>query len=258
MPLHLFGYYENQAAGTTKEITVIPDDVLTRTGDTRFMVPVGLHNIYFGFVGGQSLGDAYIFTPSLETKKFRCRIIPRKVGGVTLDKDDPELYVPSPPLRLVDTEELSFIAQNTDTTSARPVVGIFALGIDTLPPAPAGEPILVRCVGTTTLTPYKWTTVKVTPEVQLEAGTYALVGFIPISAGCIAARVIIPGQVWRPGVPGIAGSEPSALDFAHGLYDKLPTYEMGRFAHISIPEFQFLSSSADTSEVVYMKLVKVG
>jgi len=257
MPLHLFGYYESQAAGTTKEITVIPDDVLTRTGDTRFMIPVGLHNIYFGFVAGQNLGDAYIFAPSLESRKYRCRVFPKKVGGVTLDNDNPELWIPSPPIRLADTEELSFIAQNTDTASARPVVAVFGLGLDTLPPPPAGEPIWVRAVGTTTLTAYRWTTVRVVPEVQLEAGTYALIGFIPISAGCIGARVIIPGQVWRPGVVGIPGTEPSALDYAFDLYNALPQYEMGRFAHISIPEFQFLSSSADTSEVVYMKLVKV-
>ena len=256
MPLHLFAYYENLGAGAFKEINVVRDDVLTRTSDTRFMIPPGLHNIYFGFVGGVTLGDAYIFTPSLETKKFRCRIIPKKVGDVVIDKDNPEVWVLETPLRLMDTEELSLYAQNTSDASSH-TVGVFALGLDTLPPPPAGEKILVRAVGGTTLTPYQWTTVKVIPEVQLEAGTYALVGFIPISAGCIACRVIIPGQVWRPGVIGIAGGEPTALDFAMGLFDKLPKYEMGRFAHISIPEFQFLSKSADTWEVVYMYLVKV-
>jgi hypothetical protein len=257
MPLHLFAYYENLAANAFKEVTVVRDDVLTRTSDTRFMIPAGLHNVYFGFVGGATLGDAYIFTPSLETKKFRCRLIPKKVGDTVIDKYNPEVWVPDPPIRLMDTEELSLYAQNTSTSATSATVGVFALGLDTLPPIPAGERILVKATGTTTLTAYTWTTVRVIPEVQLEAGTYALIGFIPISDGCIAARVIIPGQVWRPGVIGIAGTEPSALDFENKLFDKYPKYEMGRFSHITIPEFQFLSKTADTSEVVYMYLVKV-
>jgi hypothetical protein len=58
-------------------------------------------------------------------------------------------------------------------------------------------------------------------------------------------------------VIGIPGTEPSALDFENNLFDKYPKYEMGRFSHITIPEFQFLSKTADTSETVYMYLVKV-
>ena len=258
MPLHTFAFYESIAANTTKEVNTVQDDVLTRTATTRFMVPAGLKNLYWGFVGGQYLGDAYIFAPSLEVKRFRCRIFPKKVGDTVLDKDNAELWVPSRPISLKETEEVSLIAQNTSGSASSPTVGVFALGADALPPPPAGDIIIVRATGTTTLTAYAWTTVKVTPEVQLEAGVYSLVGFVPISAGAVAARAIIPGQVWRPGVPAIAGSEPSALDFEHDLFRVLPLYEMGRFSHLAIPEFQFLSKSADTTEVVYLYLVKVG
>jgi hypothetical protein len=257
MPLHLFAYKETVPANTTKELTIVKDDVLTRTGDTRFMVPVGLHNVVFGFCGGVDLGDAYIKTASLETKRYIARIIPKNVAGVTVSKDAPEIYVPKVPLKLADTEEIMVVAQNTNNTTARDIVAVLALALDTLPAIPTGEPFVVKCTGTTTLTPFEWTSVKLIPEVTLPVGTYAITGMLPISSGCIAARLLIPGQVWRPGVFGVAGSEPSALDFAQGLLDKLPRYEMGRFPHNAIPEVQFLSASADTDEVVYLELVKV-
>jgi len=257
MPLHTFAFYESIAANTTKEVNTVQDDVLTRTATTRFMVPVGLKNLYWGFVGGVNLGDAYVSAPSLITRKFTLRIIPKKIGDTVIDKDNAEIWLPPRPVTLKETEEVSLIAQNTSTSAASATVGVLSLGVDALPPVPSGDIILVKATGSTTLTAYTWTSVKVTPEVQLEAGTYALVKFIPISAGCIAARVIIPGQVWRPGMPGIAGTEPSALDFEYDLLSAIPMFEMGRFSHLAIPEFQFLSKSADTSEVVYMYLVKV-
>jgi hypothetical protein len=257
MPVHVFAFYENVAANTTKEITIVRDDVLTRTGDTRFMVPVGLHNLLWGFVAGVKLGDAYVKTASLETRRYVCRPFPKRIGDTVVTPDAPEIWLPDPPIKLTDTEEIALVAQNTDTSSAQATVGVFALALDTLPAVPAGEPFILRCTGSTTLTAYQWTSVKLTPEVTLPVGTYAVVDFLPISAGCIAARLLVPGQVWRPGVLGVAGSEPTALDHCALFGKLLPKYEMGRFPHNAIPEVQFLSKSADTSEVVYLKLVKV-
>lgn len=258
MVMHTFGYYKSKNTTAEEEIDVIVDDVLTRTAQTRFMIPANLTKIVWGFAGGAYLGDARLLTPSLETKKYRLRIIPR---NTTSDKPDTQtnlIFAPSPPVSLTATEELSFLATVTDTTSARDIVGIFTLAPDTLPPTPAGEPIWVRCTGNTTLSAYKWTTVKITPEVQLEAGTYALLKAIGYSANAIAVRFIIPGLVWRPGFPAVSGAnEHTALSKADYVLEKIPETDYGRFTHLAIPEVQFLASSADSSEVVYMKLVKV-
>jgi hypothetical protein len=35
-------------------------------------------------------------------------------------------------------------------------------------------------------------------------------------------------------------------------------YNYGVFTHKAIPQFEFLANGADTSEVVYMKVVKIG
>lgn len=258
MVLHTFGFYKLKNTTTEEEIDVIPDDILTRTSTTRFMIPPGLTKLYWGFAGAGSLGEARLYAPSLETKKYRLRIIPRNIYSVLISGDYGYVFKPNPPVSFAATEEISFYASLTDATTSKTVVGVFTLGPDTLPPLPRGEPFWIRCVGSTTLTAYRWTSVKLTPEVQLEAGTYALISAIGISAGAIAIRFIIPGLVWRPGFPAVAANtEYEGVSVARRIINDLIETEYGRFSHLSIPEVQFLSATADTSEVVYMKLVKV-
>ena len=258
MVLHVFAYRKSKTTTTEEEIDVVSDDVLTRTAGTRFMVPAGLTKIYWGFASGAYLGEARLYTPSLETRKYRARIIPRNINDNNPVSSFDLIYLPTPPLSLMATEELSFLATVTDATAARNIIGVFALGPDTLPPKPAGEPIWVRATGSTTLTANTWTTVKITPEVQLEAGTYALINAICYSAGAVACRFIIPGLVWRPGFLAVQGTnEYAGLTKAYWILKYMPEIEYGRFSHLAVPEVQFLSTSADTSEVVYLKVVKV-
>jgi hypothetical protein len=64
--------------------------------------------------------------------------------------------------------------------------------------------------------------------------------------------------VYRPGVPGFAGAEQDVLNFTDSIKRHICRFNMGTFTHMTIPEFQFLSSAADTSEVIYLYLVKTG
>ncbi|MEM0506650.1 MAG: hypothetical protein QXW58_05295 [Thermosphaera sp.] len=259
MVMHTFAFYKAKTTTTEEEIDVVPDDVLTRTAATRFMIPAGLTKLYWGFAGASNLGEARLYTPSLETKKYRLRIIPRNVTGLDPSADYGYTFKSDPPINFVATEELSFYASVTDASTTRHVIGIFTLGPDALPGIPAGEPIWIRCTGSTTLTAYRWTSVKLTPEVQLEAGTYALLNAIGISLGAIAIRFIIPGLVWRPGFPGVnASNEYTGLALWRRLKDQIIETEYGRFSHLGLPEVQFLSSTSDTWQVVYLKVVKVG
>lgn len=259
MVVHTFAFYKAKNTTAEEEIDVVPDDVLTRTATTRFMIPAGLTKLYWGFAGASYLGEARLYTPSLETKKYRLRIIPRNTTGHDPSTDYGYIFRPDPPINFVATEELSFYASVTDASATRHVVGVFTLGPDTLPPVPGGEPIWIKCIGSTTLTPWKWTSVKLIPEVQLEAGTYALLNAIGISPGAIAIRFIIPGLVWRPGFPAVkASDEYTGLSLWRHLKDQIIETEYGRFSHLGLPEVQFLSAGADSWQVVYLKVVKVG
>jgi hypothetical protein len=190
-----------------------------------------------------------IFSPSLETRKIYKRLFP--VNSWT--DDGQNVLIDQKSVTLVPTEEFTVIAQNTDSTNARKVLVVLNLGDKE--PVEAEDVLIVLATGSTTLTPYAWTSVKVVPEIALEAGSYQLLGFIPISAGCICARVLISGQVARPAFPGIKATSINNLKITN-LYGARNFQNCGVFPHTAIPEFQFLSTSADTSEYVIMFLRK--
>jgi hypothetical protein len=238
---------------TLTEVSVVKDDVLTQSGTARFYVPADVNNVVWKAALSTSLTKAYIKTPSLEVRRTVPYIIPQVSDAVSFPLNIFAVDKPLSPISLVPTEELSLYAQTAANVRA---YGLVSLGPATLPAAPTGDIRVVRCEGNTTLTANQWTSVPITPDVSLEAGTYALVGFIPISTGCIAARAIITGQVWRPGVPGLAGSESAVKKLEPAYIRELQNYLMGTFSHINIPVIQFLSSSSDTSEVVYLYLIK--
>ena len=69
---------------------------------------------------------------------------------------------------------------------------------------------------------------------------------------------MLVGQVFRPGVLGLPGSEADAADFNSANYFGIQFYTMGSFSHINFPAFEFLSATADTSETVILYLIKTG
>jgi len=253
MATHLCAWSQVTPTNVETEVTVIPDDILTRTSPERFLIPAEVPNVIWKAALSTNLDKGRIYTPSLEVKRTIPYVIPQVHDSITFPKGHMAVDKELRPLALVPTEEISFFL--TTTANVR-CYGLVSLGPPALPPAPAGDIRVVRATATVTLTPNQWTSVKIVPDVALEAGTYALIGFLPISANLIAARAIISGQVWRPGVPGLAGSENAVKNFERLYFTELQNYNMGTFTHMTIPEFQFLSSAADTSQVVYLYLVK--
>lgn len=253
MTTHLCAYTQVLETDKETEVDVIKDDVLTQSGTKRFYVPAELSFVRWKAALSTALKKARIYTPSLEVRRTVPYVIPQVSDAITFPLHYFAVEKCEPPISLAPTEELSFYAE---TSAATRVYGLVSLGPETLPPVPSGPIRLVRCTGSTTLVPNQWTTVPVTPDVSLEVGTYTLIAFLPISANCVAARALIHGQVWRPGVPGIAAEDDVAKSLEPAYLRDVQYYAMGTFNHINLPSFQFLSSAADTSEVVYMWLVK--
>jgi len=252
---HLAAWYESTYGVTEYEINAVKDDVLTRTSDERFLVPADLSRIRWGAALGTNLTRAYYYSPSIETRRMRPDIIPHVTGGVAFNLSKMEIFKPLAPIELVPTEELS--AKCTlGGSAAAPAYVLASLSREPLTARPAGDIRCIRCTGSTTLTAGSWTSVKITPDISLEAGEYSLIGLLGISTGALAVRAIITGQVWRPGAPALAGSESAVKDAHLDPLWAVQDYEMGRFTHMTVPEIQFLSNSADTSEVVYLYVVK--
>jgi hypothetical protein len=255
MPSHLVAFYVEDYGKTDQEMPLVEDQVLTKTAAGRILLPAEYHFVHWAYAAGVNLQDAYIYTPSLETRRWLARIIPGNYGALGMDLAKSPVFSPARPIELLEEEEM-MVKYTTGGTAAAASAVLVCLGPATLPDMPAGDIRIMKCTASTTLTKGVWTPISYTPEKTFEKGEYALVGLIPISANAIAARVRFEGQVWRPGVPAIAGSEPAAKVFTKDYLLYTQFYEMGRFTHLRLPQIEFLAAAADTSETVYLIYVK--
>ena len=257
MVTHLAAYYQSIDATDLTAINTVVDDVLTRTGLTRFLVPSVNNYLHWAVATGVGLTRAQLVAPSLAVRRMSTEIAPRRRGARTLSLLGPEIFKPPRAIPLTPTEELEAQVVE-DVTGVDALTALVCLGPDVLPAMAAGDIRAIRATGEVDTVANVWNTLTVTPDLSLEPGTYELVGFIPISATCIAARALITGQVFRPGMPGLAGAEEAAADFDMALYKELMFYAMGSFTHLTVPQFQFLTSGIDTTETVLLYAIKTG
>jgi hypothetical protein len=255
---HLAAFYISVDSATLTAVTTLVDDVLTRPATDRYQVPAEVNAIHWAAALGPSVTRAQVVSPTLEVRRMSCDIVPLERGASAFALTGPRLWIPKAEITLTPTENVQ-VYGSEDGTGATAIYALLSLKAPGGPtPMPGGEIRVVRATATTTLTANVWTTLTPSLEKDLEPGTYALVGFIPASAGCIAARALISGQPFRPGVPGVAGTIPAGLAHDYKFYEAVMWYDMGHFTNITPPQFQFLSISADTSELVYLYLVKIG
>jgi len=255
--MHLVAYLASVNSATLVALNVIADDILSSPQANRFQVPADLNAIHGAAALGATLVRAQIQAPSLEVKRASLEVIPHEAGTVAFTLGAPRLFVPKREVVLAAPETLMFYTNNA-AGGADNEYGLIWLrkpgGID---PMPAGDIIAARATSATTLTANVWTTCTMALDKDLPAGKYALVGFRAISATGIAARALITGQTYRPGVPVLAGTEAAARDFDPGNLEDFNWYNMGEFENITVPQFQFLASAADVAQVAILYLVKI-
>ena len=257
---HLMGFFINTTFGATlANVNPIQDDIISKAGaGDRFQIPDDYHSIFAAAALGTTLTRALLTTPSLEVRREVLEIWPRRTASISFSLANIEVFKPYREIVLKSAENI--ILQTADTSGA----GVAKYGLlwlkqpGDLDPMPDGDIRIVRATASQTLVANVWTSCTIALDKDLEPGTYALVGFLPISATAIAARAIIPRQNYRPGMPGLAGTEGAASDFDNFGMEDLMYYRMGDFVHTNIPQFQFLSSAADTTEVIYLMLIRVG
>lgn len=253
---HLAAFYAAIDSATLIPVDTIIDDILSRPAVDRFQVPSDLNSIAWAAALGTDLTRAQLVSPSLEVRRMTLDVVPHTRAAVAFAGAAGRVFVPKAELALIPTENL-LLEASEDAVGASDVYGLICLKTPGAPPAiPAGDIRVVRAVAAVALTPNEWTTLTPILENDLEPGTYELVGFIPVSATIIAARALLVGQPYRPGVPGLAGAIEDAMDFGEQFYDKLMWESLGSFTHISPPQFQFLASAADAVETIILYLVK--
>lgn len=250
MSFSLVAWAESQdTAGVLTEMSAVKDQHITTKGDD-VLVPSFAPNLMALFALGTTISRAQFSTPSLRERSL-IDISPLNIGAEPLSNPRIVDYV-AKPIALTPGEGARFLV-------AEGAAGLeLGVGLAWLQgeaeAAPDGEIETIRCSSTTTLTANTWTLCELTLSQQLRAGTYAIVGMSAISAGAIAARLVIPGSAYRPGV--IAFDAESDFGTTYGRNGKLGSW--GTFEHVYPPQIEFLSISADTAETVYLDIVKVG
>lgn len=259
MSTHLIAFQQSVDQAALARINLVTDQILTQFDGTRFLIPAEYNHIHWAYAGGISLTRAQIHSPSIDSRRMLVEVQPRKRGtDETPTRTALELWMPRRPISLEINETVEFQTAE-DGAGATQQTGLIALGRNPLTPMPEGEILYFRATGTTTLTARTWTTVPMTQDQSLPPGTYALVAFYPFSTGIVAARAAFQGGGYRPGVLGIPGAEAGAGgDYAPAEYAQMMWYLMGTFTHLTFPQFEFFSISADTAETIDYAVIRTG
>lgn len=231
-------------------LTPLPDQTMNVSGNNIFMVPPILY-LVGGYGRGAHMTRAQLFTPSLN------RLYPLELAPVdaSATPQQPNRFTDLrySPFQLMENEPLQALA--IDATAAEQADAFAWLADGPVSPMQSGEIITARATGTTTLTAKAWTTVPITFTSTLPSGTYEVVGLRAESTGLVAARLIIPGATWRPGVIGSTADSDIGLPeaFRFGNFGSF-----GTFKNTVPPQIECYSLSADTAETFHLDLIYRG
>ena len=256
MGTHLAAWFENIDQVALGRLNTVQDDVLTPSGDDRFLVPDEYNWIHWAFATGANLSGARIVTPSLEVNKSDLDIIPFQDGSDLINKIAPSIWLPPRRIELVPSENIEAQTSEDGGTTTQQV--FIALGTAENEPMPEGQIRSIRANGTTTLMADQWTPVTLTPESSLEPGRYALVHFMCHGVTPIAARFLPQGGGLRPGMFCSAAASPAQFHWAPETWAMLGWFNMLEFTHITFPQIEIFVTAGDTVQTVQMWVVRLG
>lgn len=249
MTMQLAAFSESQDSAVLVPVAALADPSLTVAGD-NVQVPGFTPNLMGMVVIGANTTRAQLVSPSLR-RTLNPEIRPINVGAEPLS---PPLGVifPASPIPLDASEQLQAWAAEDAAGATQSTVLVF-LSEGAITPVD-GEIFSVRVTNASTLVAYTWTNGALTFDQVLPVGRYAIVGARFESAGLLAFRFLFQGQTPRPG--GIGCDAASDLEVPGQRYGGWGVW--GEFDHNVPPTVDFLSLSADTSQVGIIDLIKIG
>lgn len=169
-----------------------------------------------------------------------------------IDSEQLDLWLDDP-IALRKDELLEAWMANGALAAAR---GLAVLMLSDGPMVPVkGDIRTVRFTSVVAPTADVWSLGVLTPQQQLPAGKYQVVGMCAVvAAECGWARLVLTGYSWRPGCPyRTAIQNPDITEFRYGRMGV-----WGEFQHNTIPRLQVLTLSAVANPDIYLDLIKVG
>lgn len=265
MAKHLVAY-ENALTSTSTFTKMSPaSDTLVYVDGTNKIIQVPRTNLVTAFY---SYGANFLLT-QLTTPSLKANRVNVEWGEMDTTATQPINTVGAiPPLQYVgDTPIALSIGEGleVDYTGGGTAVGTTGVWLSDGAHDKVTGPLLhgVRATSSTTLTANAWTAASLTFDNQLPVGDYVVVGMAAFSATTVLARVAVSGSGWRMGVLGgpITVSTRDRI-FRDGRFEntQLGSYEAWGgtgFRSTAPPQIEFFAGAADTSEVVYLDLVKL-
>lgn len=248
-PLHLCGFYESQDSAVLVPTAALADPSMTVSGD-NIQVPEYASMLVGAYAIGANVTRAQLQSPSLR-RILNYEIRPVNVGAEPLSPPVTGLFNGSAIQLDVDEQLQAHMAE--DAAGASAVTILVWLSDAGLAPID-GEIFTVRVTNATTLVANTWTNGALTFDQVLPVGKYAIVGARFESAGLVAFRFLFQGQTARPGGLGCDAAADLEMKGQRGG----GWGSWGEFNSTNPPTVDFLSISADTSQVGLLDLIKVG
>lgn len=248
MEFTVIAYTESQDSAVLVPIAAVADSHVTVAGDDIYVPALAKLGGYW--FGGASTTLAQIESPSLRDQGCLIDVSAHDLADEPVTPAAMHKLFHNP-IDLHETEALRTLAAEGGAGAVRTNAVLFLCRSPAEPVK--GREFTIRATNASTLVADNWTNGALTLTQTLPAGDYAIVGMKAWSAGLRAARLVIPGYPWRPGcLGGDLCSDRDEPIFRHG---KLGTW--GRFKHNTPPTVDFFSASADTSQVVFLDLIKI-
>lgn len=222
---HLLAYYEDiDPAGALIPITVVREEMIFTTGDDA-RVPPGLPFIIgaAAAIGDASGVQAQVQSPSL---RILANLDVEPIVLADVFGSPPEsLFHPQRAIPLTAAEALNFYV-NSNPAAAEQHYGLVFLADG--PQTPVTGPFFsIRATATVAQALAAWTNGNLTFAQTLPVGTYDIIGMRARSTDGIAARLVFPEQIARPGVPcvnAIADLDPQSFRYGHaGVFGSFPS-----------------------------------
>ncbi len=249
MTFHLAAFLESQDSAVLVPTAALADPSLTVSGD-NIQVPNFGANLVGALALGANVTRAQLLSPSLR-RVLNPEIRPVNIGAEPLSPPAAAMHVASPIPLDVGEQLQAWMAE--DAAGASQVEIFVFLADGSLAPVD-GEIFTVRVTNASTLVASAWTNGALTFDQTLPVGRYAIVGARFESAGLLAFRFLFQEQTARPGGIGCdAGGDievPGQRNGGWGVW--------GEFDQNTPPTVDFLSVSADTSQVGALDLIKIG
>jgi len=248
MPFTLVAFDESQDSATLANIAACADPHVRVVGDDIYVPPAWPHLAGYYFLG-VAFTQGQVLSPTL-----------RRICNLDVEPGDRSAEPSSPPpfhdlfanpIPLEGGEAINCAAAE-DGANGQYSNALLFLSDGPLTPV-TGPIFTIRATNASTLTARAWTNGALTFSQTLPRGTYQVVGMRAQSAGLIAARLVFPGLSQRPGCIGFDADG----DLEPQRFRKGNAGVWGEFVHDAPPTVDFLSVSADSSQVVHLDLIKI-